>query len=90
MAKYEVRFKRSVAKDLRKIPNQDVKGILHRINMLAENPRGFGCTKLVGNSRYRVRLGSYRILYEIADDVLIIYVVKVAYRSRVYRKASNR
>ena len=84
MAEYEVRFKRSVAKDLRKLPNQDVKGILQRINLLAENPRGFGCTKLAGNSRYRVRLGSYRILYEIADDVLIIYVVKVAHRSRVY------
>jgi mRNA interferase RelE/StbE len=86
MAKYELRFKKSVAKDLKKIPNRDVKAILNRIDLLTENPRDFGCTKLAGDSRYRVRLGVYRILYEIADTELIIYVVKVAHRSKVYKK----
>ena len=86
MAKYELRFKKSVAKDLKKIPNRDVKAILNRINLLAENPRDFGCVKLAGDSRYRVRLGVYRILYEIADGELIIYVVKVAHRSKAYKK----
>jgi len=45
MAKYELRFKKSIAKDLRKIPSQDVKRTLDRINLLAENPRGPGCIK---------------------------------------------
>ena len=43
---------------------------------------------LAGDNRYRVRLGVYRILYEIADGELIIYVVKVAHRSKVYKKQS--
>jgi mRNA interferase RelE/StbE len=86
MAKYELRFKKSVAKDLKKIPNRDVKAILNRISLLTENPRDFGCTKLAGDSRYRVRFGVVRILYEIVDGELIIYVVKVAHRSKVYRK----
>ena len=85
MAKYELRFKKSVAKDLKKIPNRDVKAILNRISLLTENPGDFGCIKLAGDDRYRVRLGMYRILYGIADGELIIYVVKVAHRSKVYK-----
>lgn len=88
MAKYELRFKKSVAKDLKKIPNKDVKAILKRINLLAEKPRDFGCVKLAGDSRYRVRLGVYRILYEIVDGELVIYVIKVAHRSKVYKRSS--
>lgn len=84
MAKYNIVFKKSVAKDLRSIPASDVKRILKRINNLAENPRFAGCTKLSGQERYRVRQGNYRILYEIKDDQLVISVVKVAHRSSVY------
>lgn len=84
MAKYKVLFKKSVGKDLRNIPNQDVKRILSRIESLAEDPRGDGCIKLSGMERYRVRQGLYRILYEIEDDHLIVHVVKVGHRSSVY------
>ena len=85
MARYRVRFKTSVTKDLRRIPNPDVARILKRIEQLAENPRGDGCIKLSGNDRYRARLGVYRIVYEIVDDQLIVYVVKVGHRSHVYK-----
>ena len=84
MEKYRITFKKSVAKDLRRIPNQDVKRILNRIDRLAENPRGEGCVKLSGLDRYRVRLGLYRIIYEIVDDRLVVHVVKVGHRSGVY------
>jgi mRNA interferase RelE/StbE len=84
MASYELQFKKSVAKDLRKIPNSDVKKILQRVQSLALNPRGEGCVKLSGQERYRVRQGVYRIVYEIKDDEIIVVVVKVAHRSRVY------
>ena len=83
MAKFKILFKKSVAKDLRNIPNQDVKRILSRIETLAEDPRGDGCIKLSGMERYRVRQGLYRILYEIQDDQLIVLVVKVGHRSSV-------
>lgn len=86
MEKYSLAFKKSVAKDLRNIPNKDVKRILECIERLRLNPRVEGCIKLSGLERYRVRQGVYRIVYEIQDNELIILVVKVAHRSDVYQK----
>lgn len=85
MEKYKISFKKSVAKDLRSIPNKDIAKILKKINTLAENPRGEGCIKLAGNDKYRVRQGLYRIVYQIRDDVLVVNVVKIAHRSSVYK-----
>lgn len=85
MASYELSFKRSVAKDLRLFPKQDVKRIMQRIRALAEDPRPPGCEKLSGQERYRVRQGAYRIIYEVEDARLIVLVVKVGHRRDVYR-----
>jgi len=87
MTKYNVTFKKSVAKDLRSIPNQDVKQILLRIDALAVNPRAEGCIKLSGLDCYRVRQGIYRIIYEIVEEKLIVNVVKIAHRSSVYQNS---
>jgi mRNA interferase RelE/StbE len=87
MAKYSLVFKKSVAKDLRNISNKDVKRILKCIEFLCENPRADGCIKLSGQERYRVRQGTYRIVYEIQDTELIILVVKVAHRNAVYKNS---
>ena len=84
MEKYNIVFKRSVYKDLRPIPKADVKRILAQIDSLAEDPRGPGCEKLSGQERYRVRQGVYRIVYEILDEQLVVTVVKVGHRARVY------
>lgn len=81
---YAVTIKQSVAKDLRAIPNADVRRILDRIETLANNPRGEGCVKLSGQECYRVRQGAYRIVYEIHDDRLVVIVVKDGHRSSVY------
>jgi len=85
MVNYSLAFKKSVTKDLRNIPNKDVKRILKCIELLRDNPRAEGCIKLSGQERYRVRQGVYRIVYEIHDSELIIAVVKVAHRSEVYK-----
>ena len=85
MASYELLFKKSVAKDLRSIPNKDVARILRRIEALRDDPRGEGCVKLSAQERYRVRQGVYRIVYEIRDSELVIMVVKIGHRSAVYR-----
>ena len=85
MEKYTITFKKSVAKDLRVIPKNDIKKILSKIDTLAVNPRAEGCIKLSGQENYRVRQGLYRIVYEIKDDVLVVIVVKVAHRSQVYK-----
>jgi mRNA interferase RelE/StbE len=85
MANYELIFKKSVAKDLRPLPKQDVKKILQRIRSLAADPRPVGCEKLSGQERYRVRQGVYRIIYEVEDEKLIVLVVKIGHRREVYR-----
>ena len=84
MAEYEIVFKRSVLKDLRSIPNADVKRILAKVRSLAVDPRQSGCEKLSGQERYRVRQGVYRIVYGIEDNRLVVTIVKVGHRRQVY------
>ena len=85
MARYELRFKTSVAKDLRDIPKVDLRRILERIESLRDDPRPVGCEKLSVQERYRIRQGNYRILYEILDLEVVVEVVKVGHRREVYR-----
>jgi mRNA interferase RelE/StbE len=85
MARYEVRFRKSVAKDLDTIPKRDVQRILSAIRGLAVDPRPPQSRKLSGAERYRLRCGAYRILYGIEDEILVVCVVKVAHRKDVYR-----
>jgi mRNA interferase RelE/StbE len=85
MASYEIRFKKSVVKDLRRISTQDVRRILGRIDALSGDPRPFDCTRLTGLDNYRVRVGRYRILYQIEDNYLVVQIIKIAHRSTVYR-----
>ena len=85
MANYKLVIKDSVAKDLRPIPNKDVRRILDRIEELAENPRPPGAEQLTGDIKYRIRQGNYRILYTIEDEIVTVTVVKVGHRRDVYR-----
>ena len=86
MAKYKLRIKKSAVKELEAIPRKsDRRRIVSRIEALAENPRPNGCKKLSGSERYRIRQGSYRVVYAIEDDQLVVYVVKIADRKSVYR-----
>lgn len=87
MASYELAFKKSVAKDLRAIPKEDVKRILQRIRALADDPRPAGCEKLSGRERYRIRQGAYRIIYGIQDRELLVLIVKIGHRREVYRNS---
>ena len=85
MGEYEILFKESVSKDLRKIPKNDLKKILSRIEKLSDDPRAPGCEKLTGYDLYRVRQGKYRIVYSIRNNELTIWIVKVGHRRNVYR-----
>ena len=86
MARYELRFKPSVAKDLRGIPPADVRRILARVESLRDDPRPPGCEKLSTQERYRLRQGNYRILYTVADAGVVVEVIKVGHRREVYRE----
>jgi mRNA interferase RelE/StbE len=85
MAAYKVYFRESVEKNLLTIPKKDLKKILQRIQMLAEDPRPSGCEKLTGQDRYRVRQGRYRIAYSIQDKKLTVWIVRVGHRKDIYR-----
>lgn len=85
MAGYEIVVRKSVAKDLDRIPKEDVQRILKAIRSLADDPRPPKARKLSGQERYRLRQGSYRILYSIEEAKLIVCVVKVGHRREVYR-----
>lgn len=86
MASYKLRIKKSAAKELEAISRKaDRQRVAKRIDALAEDPRPLGCKKLSGSERYRVRQGSYRIVYAIEDDELVVYIVKIGDRKSVYR-----
>lgn len=86
MARYELRFKSSVAKDLRGVPPADVRRLLARIETLRDDPRPPGAEKLSALERYRLRQGAYRILYTVADAEAEVEIVKVGHRREVYRQ----
>jgi mRNA interferase RelE/StbE len=90
MALYKILIMPSARKDFRMIPKIDRTRILKRIESLAENPRPFGYLKLTEQNRYRIRQGDYRIIYEIFDDKLIVWVVKVVHRKDIYRVSEEK
>ena len=73
-----------MAKDLRSIPHKDVVKILQRIELLAIDPRPEGSEKLSAQSKYRIRQGVYRIIYEIKDSELVVLIVKAGHRKNIY------
>ena len=85
MAEYNILFRRSVTKDLVRIPKKDLKRIINIIKSLSDNPRPPGYEKLSGQERYRIRKGNYRIVYSIRDKDLTVWIVKVSHRRDVYR-----
>ena len=83
---YQVRKTRSVQRAIETIEKRDRLRIEGAVALLADNPRPPKAAKLVGQgNRWRVRVGDYRILYEIHDDILTILVIRVAHRREVYR-----
>ena len=86
MDSYHVEFTRSAEKDLRRIDKERISAILREIDGLAQDPRPQGAKKLAGADRtYRIRIGDYRVVYEVEDDVLLVLVIRVAHRKDVYR-----
>ncbi len=85
--KYRIEFNRSAAKALRKISKPDQKRIAVKIDSLSENLPDPATTKMKGdNPFHRIRVGDYRIIYEIQEDILLIVILKIGQRKEVYRR----
>ena len=85
MARFELRFKPSIAKDLRGLPKTEVRRLLKRIEALGDDPRPAGCEKLTSRDLYRIRQGVYRVVYSVNDAAVVVEVIKVGHRREVYR-----
>ena len=85
MARYRIEVKQSVVKELSSIPKRDLVLIVARIRSLSDDPRPTGSIKLTGQEKYRIRQGHYRILYTIEDEVLVVYIIRIAHRRDAYR-----
>lgn len=84
--KYTVILKESAQKQIKRLPSIYLRKIRDAILGLEHNPRPTGAIKLQGgNNEYRIRVGAYRILYSVQDDMLIVYVFDVDHRKQVYR-----
>ena len=86
-ARYQVSIDRDAQRVLKRCPADLVRRLRAAILALADNPRPIGCKKLTGQyDLWRIRVGDWRIVYQIQDDVLIVVVVEVASRGNAYRK----
>jgi len=84
---YNIEWRPSTKKDLKRISKAEVQRIIKAIESLSGQPRPSGSTKLSGSDMtYRIRVGNYRVIYEIHDEIILIEVVKVGHRKDVYRK----
>jgi mRNA interferase RelE/StbE len=85
VSRYRVEVTASAQKELTKIPKDRAQRIADAISKLADNPRPPGSKKLVGQKdTYRIRVGDYRVIYEIEDDRLTVWVIRVRHRKDAY------
>ena len=82
---YRIDYAPAAAKQLRKFDREIYVRIRPVIDALGDNPRPSGCTVLKVEKRYRIRVGDFRIVYEIHDSRLLVLVVRIGHRSNVYR-----
>jgi len=83
---YEVYLERAAEKDLRRLDTEDFHGVISRIKNLKKNARPPRCHKIAGSKRdWRIRVGNYRILYEIDLKTKVVKVMRVKHRREAYR-----
>ena len=86
MVSYQIEWKRSAIKEVRKLPQQVISKIVVAVDGLALDPHPQGCRKLVGSENtFRIRVGDYRVLYNIFENKLIVEIVRVGHRKDVYK-----
>ena len=83
---YDVLIERTAERDIKSLPTALFDRILPRIKALADNPRPTGCHKLTGSKNdWRIRIGDYRVVYEIDDPRKQVKIFRVRHRREVYR-----
>ena len=83
---YEVEFTNSAKKELKKLPKQVSLEIAKAIYKLSKNPRKGKVRPMVGVRSWRLRVGDYRVIYDISDESLKILIIRVRHRRDVYKR----
>lgn len=86
VSEYRIELRPAAARDLRKLDPQVRRRVQGAIALLAHDPRPPGARALRGRPGFRVRVGDYRIIYTVEDDVLLVVVVRLGHRSDVYNR----
>ena len=87
MERFRNQWRNSTRKDIRSLPRHEVERVVAAVGQLADDPLPHGSQKLAGSERtYRIRVGDYRIIYEMFGDSHIIEVQRVRHRKDVYRE----
>jgi len=81
---YQLIIDHYAQKQLGKIPPPHFNRIVKAINDLASIPRPAGCKKLTARSGFRIRIGDYRVIYNIEDKVLKIFIIEIGHRKDIY------
>jgi len=82
---YTIIFKPRARRELEKLPRAIAERIARAIDEFATQPRPPGCKKLAGpDDLWRIRVGDYRVVYQIGDERLIIVVVRIGHRREIY------
>ena len=83
---FRIEWKKSTRKDLRKLPASAADRIIEAVELLSQNPFPHGVEKLSGSEHaYRIRLGDYRIVYEVVAESKLVEIQRVRHRKDVYR-----
>ncbi|MDZ4657616.1 MAG: type II toxin-antitoxin system RelE/ParE family toxin [Bythopirellula sp.] len=87
MASFKLQWRSSTKKDLRKLPRQELPRIIAAAEGLATDPFPSGCEKLSGTEHtYRIRIGDYRLVYEVVSAEQVVEIQRVRHRKDVYRQ----
>lgn len=83
---YQLKISSQAEKTLRKLPPDITKRLSKAIDKLSKDPFPSGSLKLVGSEAdYRIRVGDYRIIYQIRESALIVFVIRIGHRKDIYR-----
>ena len=83
---YTLEFKERVTKDFSKLPLKEKNKVWDKLQLLKKEPRPHGFRKLIGReNEYRVRFGSYRVIYQIDETLKKIVIIHVGHRKDIYR-----
>jgi len=83
---YEVLLERRAERDIKRLPKEVFDRIIPHLKALSENPKPSGCRKISGSrSDWRIRIGDYRVIYEVSEQEHAVKVMRIRHRKNVYR-----